>query len=97
MHLRCFPLYDDYICVMNNVAVIAEITCPPLPEIRDGSIQPTLCTDGEVPFGTICQLSCLRGYKLRGPRAKQCTPDGTWSADSREPNQCLGDLTLPSC
>ncbi|KAK7100185.1 sushi, von Willebrand factor type A, EGF and pentraxin domain-containing protein 1-like isoform X2 [Littorina saxatilis] len=71
-----------------------EITCPPLPEIRDGSIQPTLCTDGDVPFGTTCQLSCLRGYKLRGPSAKQCTPDGTWSAVSREPNQCI-DKTPP--
>ncbi|XP_076439986.1 sushi, von Willebrand factor type A, EGF and pentraxin domain-containing protein 1-like isoform X2 [Babylonia areolata] len=71
-----------------------EITCPPIPEIRDGSIQPALCTDGEVPFGTTCQLSCVRGYKLRGPAAKQCTPDGTWSSVSREPNQCV-DETPP--
>ncbi|KAL8570683.1 hypothetical protein ACOMHN_039118 [Nucella lapillus] len=71
-----------------------EITCPPIAELRDGYVQPTLCTEGEVPFGTTCQLSCVRGYRLRGPAAKQCTPDGTWSAVSREPNQCV-DKTPP--
>lgn len=67
-----------------------EITCAPIPEIRDGTIHPAACTKGEVTFGTTCQLSCLRGYQLRGPSTKQCTTDGTWSAPSNEPNQCLG-------
>ncbi|KAK7501166.1 hypothetical protein BaRGS_00007651, partial [Batillaria attramentaria] len=71
-----------------------EITCPPLPEIRDGLITPAACSEGEVPFGTTCQLSCLLGYKLHGPPAKQCTPDGTWSAISNEPSQCI-DQTPP--
>lgn len=66
-----------------------EITCPPLAEVRDGIVVPARCTEKEVPFGTTCQTSCLRGYKLRGPSAKQCTPDGTWSSESNDATLCL--------
>ncbi|XP_021351273.1 sushi, von Willebrand factor type A, EGF and pentraxin domain-containing protein 1-like [Mizuhopecten yessoensis] len=55
-----------------------EITCQPLPSVRDGNVFPAMCNLGEVSFGTTCQISCYAGYTLVGSSRKQCTPDGMW-------------------
>ena len=67
----------------------SEITCQPLPLIRDGSIHPAACTAGEVAFGTTCSVTCHSGYTLIGPHSKQCLPEGLW-APAAEASQCEG-------
>ncbi|CAG5134438.1 unnamed protein product, partial [Candidula unifasciata] len=71
-----------------------EITCPPLVDIKDGTITPASCTTREVVFGSTCQISCSSGYVLKGPHTKQCTPDGTWMSAGEGINQCV-DETPP--
>ncbi|XP_012938062.1 sushi, von Willebrand factor type A, EGF and pentraxin domain-containing protein 1 [Aplysia californica] len=68
-----------------------EITCPPLVQIKDGTIAPSSCTAREVVFGSTCSISCSSGYSLRGPHTKQCTPDGTWMAVEDGVNKCVDD------
>lgn len=68
-----------------------EITCRPLPLVKDGKIFPSACTKGDVPFGTTCQISCYHGYSAMGPPTKQCTPDGLWTPSSEgEMTHCEG-------
>ncbi|XP_061166124.1 sushi, von Willebrand factor type A, EGF and pentraxin domain-containing protein 1-like [Saccostrea echinata] len=59
-----------------------EITCQPLPQVREGVVKPLDCTANEVSFGTICQVECAPGYSLEGPERKQCTPEGMWAPES---------------
>lgn len=71
--------------------LITEITCQPLPQVRDGVVKPLICTAKEVSFGTICQVECLSGYSLVGPERKQCTPEGMWAPESfGEMSRCEG-------
>ncbi|KAL4236643.1 biological adhesion [Mactra antiquata] len=56
-----------------------EITCRPLPVVRDGSVYPPACTAGDVAFGTTCSVTCHPGYSLNGPHSKQCLPEGVWT------------------
>ncbi|XP_052257236.1 sushi, von Willebrand factor type A, EGF and pentraxin domain-containing protein 1-like isoform X1 [Dreissena polymorpha] len=65
-----------------------EITCRPLPVVRDGVTYPASCTTGDVPFGTTCTVTCHTGYILLGPYNKQCLPEGVWSPAS-ELSQCI--------
>lgn len=65
-----------------------EITCRPLPVVRDGSIYPPACTAGDVAFGTTCSITCHPGYSLVGPHNKQCLPEGVW-APATEISQCV--------
>ncbi|XP_063401402.1 sushi, von Willebrand factor type A, EGF and pentraxin domain-containing protein 1-like [Mytilus trossulus] len=60
-----------------------EITCRPLPFIKDGKVYPSACTKDNVQFGTTCQITCYHGYSVVGPPIKQCTPDGMWVPSAR--------------
>ncbi|XP_053395851.1 sushi, von Willebrand factor type A, EGF and pentraxin domain-containing protein 1-like [Mercenaria mercenaria] len=70
-----------------------EITCRPLPIVRDGSIYPPACTAGDVAFGTTCSVTCHPGYSLIGPHSKQCLPEGVWTPAS-DVSQCV-DTAAP--
>ena len=79
-----------------NVSLIPEITCRPLPEVRDGSIHPPTCTANDVAFGTTCTVTCHSGYTLIGPHSKQCLPEGIWTPPS-ESIQCDGKRLINKC
>ncbi|KAK6179269.1 hypothetical protein SNE40_011671 [Patella caerulea] len=68
-----------------------EITCQPLLPLREGTVSPSSCTEGEVLFGTTCQMSCSSQYTLYGSHTKQCTPDGNWVPPGNQPNQCIDE------
>ncbi|XP_060574827.1 LOW QUALITY PROTEIN: sushi, von Willebrand factor type A, EGF and pentraxin domain-containing protein 1-like [Ruditapes philippinarum] len=70
-----------------------EVTCRPLPIVRDGSIYPPACTAGDVAFGTTCSVTCHPGYSLIGPHSKQCLPEGVW-APASDISQCV-DTAAP--
>ncbi|KAJ8305662.1 hypothetical protein KUTeg_016207 [Tegillarca granosa] len=72
-----------------------EITCQPLPEVRDGHVIPAMCSRGEVSFGTTCEIDCYLGYSLVGPQRKQCTPEGMWTPDTNGKMSTCKDTTPP--
>ncbi|XP_052776199.1 sushi, von Willebrand factor type A, EGF and pentraxin domain-containing protein 1-like isoform X1 [Mya arenaria] len=65
-----------------------EITCRPLPVVRDGSVYPPACVAGDVTFGTTCSVTCHHGYSLVGPYGRQCLPEGMWTP-ATEVSQCV--------
>jgi hypothetical protein len=73
----------------SDLLSLLEITCKPLPIVRDGSIYPSACTAGDVAFGTTCSVRCHPGYSLIGPHSKQCLPKGVW-APASDISQCVG-------
>ena len=67
-----------------------EIRCNALPELSDGTVDPSSCISQSSPFGSRCTFTCNRGYKLIGPYSRQCTENGYWTPDSLLENKCLG-------
>ena len=56
----------------------ADITCPEMSSIADGSVS---CTNG-VAYGSTCTLTCSLGYKLsNSPPSTVCLDTGEWSED----------------
>ena len=90
-----YMIHNAILQTMKCFSTIAEITCQPLGRLQDGSIHPVVCTAGEVPFGTTCQMSCHPGYTLYGAHTKQCTPDGNWAPAQGKSNQCSGEWGNP--
>jgi hypothetical protein len=41
---------------LNTVFFFTEITCRPLPFVKDGKIYSSACTKDDVPFGTTCSI-----------------------------------------
>jgi len=70
------------------VIVVVEVRCSELPALVDGRISPASCTSRPSPYGTVCSLSCRRGYKLSGPRSRQCVESGRWAPD--DDSICVG-------
>ena len=89
--VRCLnnSFRSQYVYTDTILCTFSEMTCRPLPSVRDGSVYPPSCTAGDVGFGTTCSVTCHAGYSLIGPHSKQCLPEGVWSP-ATVVNQCIG-------
>lgn len=72
-----------------------EIKCPELKNITDARVNPDTCTTRESSYGTVCTFVCHPGYKMTGPRSKQCMESGKWAPEDGTENQCV-DITPPT-
>lgn len=56
------------------------VTCSGNFQLENGLISPSSCTtEGNLPYGSICQFTCDDGFRQTGPYSKRCGEDGTWS------------------
>lgn len=67
-----------------------EVKCPAL-QVGAHVVDENSCTHGPSPAETVCNFSCLKGYKSSGPTVKHCKIDGTWSDDAI-PVECVGKI-----
>ncbi|XP_038054999.1 sushi, von Willebrand factor type A, EGF and pentraxin domain-containing protein 1-like [Patiria miniata] len=73
---------DDFTC--------RSITCPILPPLRHGSIEPSQCANKRrVKF--ICIFKCKEGFRRVGPTFKMCEASGSWSNPGEEV-ACVDDV-----
>ena len=59
----------------------------------NAEILPKTCLGPKkLPFTSNCTISCLKGYKLEGPRHRSCVgSQGTWSK-RHSVNRCIGKI-----
>ncbi|KAL0970174.1 hypothetical protein UPYG_G00238360 [Umbra pygmaea] len=58
-----------------------EVRCPPMVTLRNVVLSPPACGQREVRPGTLCRLSCRRGYQLQGDLEARCLSSGDWSSN----------------
>ncbi|XP_072114251.1 sushi, von Willebrand factor type A, EGF and pentraxin domain-containing protein 1 [Mobula birostris] len=57
-----------------------EIRCPPIQKTDGVMVAPHLCRKASVRPGSVCHLSCRRGYRLSGVTQEvRCMSNGKWS------------------
>lgn len=60
-----------------NTVVQCNSLIPP----EYGEVTPSQCLNNP-PYGTFCQHTCQRGYRLNGSEIRTCSSSGNWSDDS---------------
>ncbi|XP_038057864.1 sushi, von Willebrand factor type A, EGF and pentraxin domain-containing protein 1-like isoform X2 [Patiria miniata] len=73
---------DDFTC--------RPITCPILPPLRHGSIEPSQCATKQ-RVKSICIFKCKEGFRRVGPTFKMCEASGSWSSPGEEV-ACVDDV-----
>ncbi|TRY63359.1 hypothetical protein TCAL_10815 [Tigriopus californicus] len=68
-------------------ALCEPISCPGIPPISNGWVEPLNCQHGTHRLGTKCTFQCLPGFTLTGPSETKCTGKSTWR----------NLTTLPTC
>jgi len=71
---------------------VVEVRCSALPVLVDGRLSPSSCTTRPSRYGSVCALSCRRGYKLTGPSSRQCVESGKWNPD--DDSVCVGQSVI---
>jgi len=84
----CYVVVVAAVTVVVVVVFVVEVRCSALPTLVDGRLSPASCTTRPSRYGTVCSLSCRRGYKLTGPSSRQCIESGKWNPD--DDSLCVG-------
>ncbi|KAM6949553.1 LOW QUALITY PROTEIN: sushi, von Willebrand factor type A, EGF and pentraxin domain-containing protein 1 [Aplochiton taeniatus] len=64
-----------------------EVRCSPMVTLKNALLSPPVCGKKEVTPGTLCKLTCRRGYSLQGDADARCLSSGDWSVDIQK-NTC---------
>lgn len=72
-----------------------QILCPALPAIPFVIYDPADCEGQKSSLGTNCSISCMNGFRLKGPSLKTCNGkrNGVWTNKNRHP-KCI-DIQSP--
>lgn len=73
------------------VHAVTVKTCPPLPQLRHGTVS---CTKNDFSYETKCHFMCDAGYVLVGSKTRTCFAIAHW--DGIEPT-CRGMSSLLIC
>ena len=58
------------------------VTCPPLVEPANGTVNCSLGDDGILSYEDTCSYTCTTGYQVSGSNKRMCLFDGSWSGDN---------------
>ena len=52
----------------------------------NGTWSPVKCPQAKMRYGDFCNASCAVGFELRGPSARRCSDQGSWTEDDVKVN-----------
>ena len=54
------------------------VQCSSLTQPEYGDVTPSQCLNNP-PYGTLCQYTCQKGYRVNGSQIRSCSSSGKWS------------------
>lgn len=93
--MYCSQTFLFYIHKFQNSFL--EITCPPLPTLKHGTLSGDCPTTNKGKYGDTCSFVCPQdGYELVVAPTVTCEEDGHWfpTIDKENVNICNGTINL---
>lgn len=64
-----------------SFTLLPEMRCPPITALTNILLSPPACGKRAMSLGSVCVLTCRRGYSLQGNRKAVCLNSGNWTAN----------------